>query len=296
MGFLDSKERIFDTVITEHGRSKLAREGTLGIKFVAFTDEQAIYNDVTSSLHFHFEAPSFRHKDISTFIPREGAGSINSTKVDYSVIDGKLLDPDGNIVTGSNFQTTASLLLSSSLDSFERSQIINSVDDVAGKNTFRLTNNSFAFKLTDSSPIGRFKLRKAAVNDLESMFQDKKLGKKVNFQYLPPVVTNTSGDTVQMGTYANLGQQAVTQESLMATLATKPVETVYMNERSAENNVIGQMFEIRNDKIRVLDVVDFGMLTTSAAGTQNHVLFVGKVYTDDFGSSTFVNLFTLVFE
>ena len=296
MGFLDSKERIFDTVVTEHGRSKLAREGSLGIQYVAFTDEQAVYNDITSSLYFHIEAPSFRHKDITTFIPKEGAGSINSTNIEYAVVDGKVLDSSGNFITGSDFRTTASLLFSSSLDNFENSQLINSYDTVSDKNTFKLSNTSFEFKLTDDSPIRRFKLRKANVNDLESMFQDKKLGKKINYQYLPPVVTDATGGVLPMGNYANLGQEVVTHENLMATLTEKPQQTVYMNERSAENNIVGQMFEIRNDKIRVLDVVDFGVWNTSAAGAQSHIFFVGKIYNDDFGSSTFVNLFTLVFE
>lgn len=296
MGLLNAKERIFDTVITEHGRNALARNGALGIEFVSFTDEQAVYNDVTSSIYIHFEAPSFRHKDIITFIPKAGAGSINSTNIDYSVVDGKLLDASGSFVTGSAFVLTSTLFLSTSLDNIESNQIINTGDEVFSQNTFSLSNTAITFPLTDGSPIGRFKLRKINVNDAESFFQDRKLAHKRNYQYLPPVVRDTKGVLKSMGTFANVGQQKVDIESLQGVLANKPVQTVYMNETSAASNVIAQMFEIRNDRIRVLDVVDFGVHSTTAEGSHSRVFFVGKVMTDSFGSETFINLFTLVFE
>jgi len=296
MGFLNAKERIFDTIITEQGRNALAHNGSLGIEFVSFTDEQAVYNDVTSSIYIHFEAPGFRHKDIITFIPKEGAGSINMSNIDYSVVDGKLINPNGAFITGSDFVLTSTLFLSKSLDNIEANQIINTDDEVFSQNTFKLNNTSIIFPLTDNSPIGKFQLRTANIDDLESFFQDRKLAHHLNYQYLPPIIRNTSGASKLLGMFANVGQQAFDVESLQTVLTNKPMQTIYMDETSAARNVIAQMFEIRNDKIRVLDVVDFGLRTTSADGSHSHIFFIGKILTDSFGSDTFINLFTLVFE
>ena len=99
-----------------------------------------------------------------------------------------------------------------------------------------------------------------------------------------------------MGLYANIGQQAIDIDSLQAVLANKPSAVVYMHETSLDRNIIAQMFEICNDKIRVLDIIDYGLHATTAEGSHSHVFFVGKILIDSFGSATFINLFTLVFE
>ena len=44
-----------------------------------------------------------------------------------------------------------------------------------------------------------------------------------------------------------------------------------------------------------LDVIDFGLFPGENEKTTKHVFFAGKIFIDNNGSSTFVNMFTLIF-
>ena len=43
MGFLDPKERVMDIILTQYGRSKLAQEGSLKVKYYRFFDDEIDY-------------------------------------------------------------------------------------------------------------------------------------------------------------------------------------------------------------------------------------------------------------
>jgi hypothetical protein len=74
--------------------------------------------------------------------------------------------------------------------------------------------------------------------------------------------------------------------------------------------MIAQMFEVNRNsdtpKLQKLDIVDFGTFPVDVENLspldpnynrpEKHVFFAGKVFQDDFGVPTFINVFTIVFD
>jgi hypothetical protein len=58
---------------------------------------------------------------------------------------------------------------------------------------------------------------------------------------------------------------------------------------SRNNRLIGQFFEVTNDTMTKLDVINYGIYSNK------HYFFAGKQMQDNNGTDTFVHLFTLVF-
>ena len=125
-----------------------------------------------------------------------------------------------------------------------------------------------------------------------------------NFKYLPPVNrARIGGVTSSLGTFPSLGQAPIeTTEDLDLELAWAENDgfskTITFFETSKQNNLMCQFFEASQNSLSKLDVIDFGLFTSTIdlVYPTKHVFFVGKVFIDSFGSSTFVNLFTLVFK
>jgi hypothetical protein len=73
-------------------------------------------------------------------------------------------------------------------------------------------------------------------------------------------------------------------------------KTIQFLETSRENNLFCQFFEAATDQIIKLDVIDFGDFPATETSGARHVFFIGKVFTDGYNITTFVNMFVLVFE
>ena len=75
--------------------------------------------------------------------------------------------------------------------------------------------------------------------------------------------------------------------------------TIIFSETSEDNNIVMQMFETNDQKLKFkkLDVIDFGEFSTQNSSRPNkHIFFAGKVFLDSFDIPTFVNLFTIVLD
>ena len=72
-------------------------------------------------------------------------------------------------------------------------------------------------------------------------------------------------------------------------------KTIYFDPTSRDNQLIAQFFEINNDSVSKLDVIDYGRLSNNSENSEldtHHVFFIGKVIVDDNGSDNFIHLFT----
>ena len=58
------------------------------------------------------------------------------------------------------------------------------------------------------------------------------------------------------------------------------------------------MFELNDNKFKKLDIIDFGTFNDpdDLARPEKHVFFIGKVFVDNNGSPSFVNLFTVIMD
>jgi hypothetical protein len=135
------------------------------------------------------------------------------------------------------------------------------------------------------------------VDSLESLLFDKRLARKPNFRYLPPV--NDVGS--QLGNYKDVRQQfdASLEETNISSLLAGSSGTQYqifrttMEQTSESNNIALQVFETTSrNGIRKLDLIDFGTVTLQ--GRQVRVVFAGRVFINSYEFPTFVNVLTLV--
>lgn len=314
-GILNSKNRIFDTIITQEGRRQIA-EGELKATYVSFTDSSAIYHRDTivsggldETHRIILEAGNSLHDSIT--LEADDSGLLQAFPISgstaFPIRMGQVLSSSQNgtlaPVTGSQFNSLAGALLSSSIDNFKNLYLLQSPDPLTLKEKeFLIGPTSAKFTITGENPIPSDDMQVANVDQLETLFYDKRLTHVPNFDFLPPVNKPKPGktETTPLGNYVSLNQEPI--ESFQQVLDeindydNKGYGvTVNFTETSKENNVFGQFFEIaRGGTMTKLDVVDFGEFESSE-GTK-HVFYVGKVFLDSFGANTFINMFTLIFE
>lgn len=208
--------------------------------------------------------------------------------------------------TGSQFASLSDQLLNSaSIDAFTKLRILGSPDFFEQRfNEFIIGNDNISFKITDGLPISSSAMQTATVDQVESLFMDKRLSHVPNFKYLPPVNRARVGSsTSSLGVFPSLGQAPIiTEKDLDAELAfsrqTGFEETVSFLQTSKTNNLVCQMFEVSGNSMVKLDVIDFGLFNLTGGSdnvSTSHVFFVGKVFVDSFGTSTFINMFSLIF-
>jgi hypothetical protein len=306
-GILEKKSRIIDTIITDEGRRQMFT-GQLQIKFVAFSDGAAYYkgDEVSGSAdaqsRIYFEATSLPQDQVT--FEADDSGKLKAFKGGGSlgVYGGKILtgsaDKRLTFVTGSEFASLAGTLLSGSLDNFDKLRIIGTSDFFLDDDNFTLSRPQVAFTSTRESPIPSNAVQTTTLDDVESLFQDKRLSHIPNFKFLPPLNRPTieEPEGSLLGNFIPIGQgEVLTLKELRASLQGKPSEVIEFLNTSRPNNIMGQLFEIMPNEVKKLDIVDFGSFPSDRGGTDVRVFFAGKIFTDSRGSHTFVNIFTLIF-
>lgn len=309
-GILDKKTRILDSIVTFSGRQQIAA-GKLKIEYASFTDTHTFYErdilsgssdaqgrlflEASNALH---DQLTFETDDSGFMLPytAEGASGLG-TRVLSGSSGSKI---QSTVKDAIQFNSATSEMLSGTIDSFEKNNIIGTKNAFLGHNKFNIDKTELKFQIKSDFPFEPGDLSETSIDNVESLFQDKRLSQVANFMYLPPVNTTTGieGTKTQLGDYPNLGQESLLKfDDLLKELKGKEKEVITFYETSLENNIIAQFFEIGQTSFKKLDVIDFGeFVTEDEEFPEKHVFFVGKVYPDSKGSYTFVNMFTLVFE
>lgn len=317
-GLLDSKTRILDTIITNQGRSQAA-SGKMKIEYVSFSDASAIYaldTLVSGGLDFTsritFEAGNLPQDQIVYEVDDSGKllGNFISEQTSYTVTAGQIYltgseGAAGNtIASGSQFSSLSELLTRASLDNFKRLSILSSPDPIfENYNEFKIYPESVSYDLTPTKPIPKNAIQNINIDKVESLFYDKRLSHVPNFKFLPPINKPLPGrvNASPIGDYTNINQKPILEFSDLAVELSQLEKIGYKKEiqfieTSRDNNLLCQFFEMYDNQVSKLDVIDFGTFPADENGKVKHVFFVGKVFTDGHNVSTFVNLFVLVFE
>lgn len=281
--------------------------------FYSFSDLGMIYTRDTivsggldETYRLMFEAASLPQDQVS--LGADDSGMVNAFPMSGSeafiIRQGQILSGSNNEpLTGSQFASLADSLLSSSINNFQNLYILTSPDplDLVEKE-FLIGPTDTTFSITTNKPIDKTnELQKTNVDLIESFFYDKRLSHIPNFDFLPPINkrTNKNEPVKPLGEFVNLKQESIQTFDQLETelkLAEQNgfAETVRFYETSRENNLFCQMFESSGDKLKKLDIIDFGEFVV---GEQTkHVFFAGKVFMDSTNTPTFVCLFTLVFQ
>lgn len=329
-GILDNKTRVLDTIITFEGRKQIAA-GKLKIEHVSFTDGATFYKaDLTSgsadaSVRVYFEQCNlpqdqitFEADDAGKLQPFNGQAGVqvrDGQIVSYSfpATQQQLLSGSSQnltFISGSEFASTADDLLASAIDNFKNLQIIASRDPVFEDDGFGVGNKNMEFVITNDRPISDPNHYATHINYLESLFNDVKLSKLRNFQYLPPL-NRIDDDTLDKKDYRatskyHLGKYAPWGRTHVFGLSPEQLElelgyyeklgysrVINFDPTSRDNRLLAQFFEVNFNTMKKLDIIDFGQYMWR--GTLKRTFFIGRVMTDDNESHTFVHLFTLAF-
>jgi hypothetical protein len=316
MGLIDQKSRIMDTILTRQGRSQMA-QGKLRAEYISFSDAGAIYqldtiisggSDVSDRLTF--EAGSYPQDQVTLEADDSGKlfGVFPGQASELVIMrQGQILTGSTRAeqlpVTGSQFNSMAGTLLSSSINNFRKLRLLSSPDPIDDRyDQFLIGPNTAPFTISPDRLPTPSSIQTISVDQAESLFQDKKLSHLPNFKFLPPVNRARIGSSTKqsLGLYVDINQSPILNfQELQSELDWSDShgykQTIFFTETSRANNIFAQFFELSNGSLVKLDVIDFGLFPGGTDGSASrHVFFAGKVFTDSKGTTTFVNLFTLV--
>lgn len=235
------------------------------------------------------------------------------------------------VTSGSTFASLNTEVIDSIFQNYNSNYFLSTKENPVSQD-FSLSTQNITFKITNTVPFLLGPSReKISLNAVEPIFIDKRLSHLPNFKYLPP----DNGEGEDLGEYPELNQNPpVTYQDFLDEIGSKqniddsteytddpftqirvqeildnnftegnlkPFKerfTINFKSNSRESNLLMQMFETSNNKISKLDVIDFGLFNDDSDPRYptKQVFFVGKVYVDDLGFPTFVNLFDIIME
>lgn len=313
-GILDSKTRVFDSILTTEGRKQIA-QGRLLAEFYSFTDAGTFYNQDTivsgaldETYRIQLEATNLPQDTITLEADDSGrlTGFPISGSTRFVIRGGQIFsssaENESAMVTGSQYASLSEKLLESSIENFRKLYVLRSPDPTDLKEKqFIIGPKETTFSITETRPFSTASLSTVSINNVESFFQDKRLSHIPNYKFLPPVNKPRLGvqQATPLGEFINLNQEPVltfedVQKEINQYEQMGYSQEFLFTETSRQSNLVCQFFESAQNELQKLDVIDFGAFTTTEGQTK-HVFFVGKIYNDDNGVDTFVNMFTLIF-
>jgi hypothetical protein len=355
MGLLDQKKRLMDLILTDEGRRQLGT-GKFVPAYYSFSDASAVYSPMDTFVSgtaptdniatlITFEAFPLPQDQVSYEADDTGALAVMGNNNYFSSSQGTIRVISGQLVKGweqgtpavlsaSNaFTSLATSIINDSANNFRKLMILKSPDLLyTNRDEFKLSTTSSQFRLFDNMMPGYVEI--GQLDATEALYNDRRLSHVDNFKLLPPInkrspntVTSSLGDyrsaingNKQIITYSDLKNEFLNNVVQNGTVTeSRPLQkqTVYFNETSITNRIVGQMFEIGDGYITKLDVIDFGVFTIRKTDpalfpdepqpqplnpdvvtntTRIHVYFVGKVMKDSTGTDKYFNICTLVFQ
>ena len=303
-----------DTFLTQVGRSQSAH-WELRFSFATFSDYATFYEadsddpkraaDAVNRIFFEAH-----NRPQDQVIPEfDDDGQISFPAGDFELTNGSMLVLSGaagktEFLAGDTLVTSASTAFSDCVDSLKDMQPLRSVDPLRDSDDFKVSTYSHEFLITDTLPIPSTKPRRISLQNAESLWQDKKLTHVPNFQFMSPI-NRVSGAVLR--DYPKLQQPApLNFQDLMVSLGAndpsgetgvgEPLNVTFP-ETSKDNNLVCQVFEVCSGSVDKLRVIDFGEFEDEDPFSPGkHVFFIGKLFNDDGGEDTFINIFTVVFD
>ena len=177
---------------------------------------------------------------------------------------------------------------------------------------FALSPNEIEFKIVPNQETIQL-IQPTNTSLIDSLFNDEKLRNLINFKWLPPIKKTRPGTVDKtnisalvnsgygLGNYPPWGKiEKLTFKRITQELKSyeENSRVIYFDPTSRDNDIVAQFFEITNNEVRKLDVIDYGKVYNNSQSIKiasHHVFFIGKLIVDDSGSDCFIHLFTLVF-
>ena len=314
-GILDSKQRIMDVFVTNEGRAQAAA-GEFSIRYATFTDRHTFYDtdngleprpiasDATNRIFF--ECSNRRQDQIVVETLSGGAiKPFRSADFDLTPSNNSVDSIASTELTGSNtvLGITATEFIQDITDNFLQQEILGSYDLFSDSSDFRVSteDQKITFTLSDSQPFKQNDLKELPLENIESIFQDKRFSHLPNFAYLPPRNKPPFGERQGslLGNYVNWSQSSPGNlQELMQGLSNRESIDIEFTETSRDNNLLIQPFEFVKDVgIRKLCIVDYGEFPDEdVTSPGKRVFYVGKLFKDANDFDTFINIFTVIMD
>lgn len=206
---------------------------------------------------------------------------------------------------GSNvvFENAGNEFIQDITDNFLQQEILGSYDLFSDSSDFRVNteDQKITFTLSDTQPFKQNDLKELPLENIESIFQDKRFSHLPNFAYLPPRNKPLLGERQGslLGNYVNWSQSSPGNlQELMQGLSNRESIDIEFTETSRDNNLLIQPFEFVKDiGIRKLCIVDYGEFPDEdVTSPGKRVFYVGKLFKDSNDFDTFINIFTVIMD
>lgn len=326
-GILDSKERVMDFYITQEGKRQ-AGFGELRVKFASFTDHHTFYEKSGSadqpdladdaSSRIFFESFS-RHQDV--IVPELEAGfSLRPFRTADFQVAGKSVASGTfqvgfidrlNVMTSSELPDAVPEVLTGITQNFNDQRIVGSIDEYSFNNNFSVNLSTSKFLIDENTDYFRSKEQNGTdgmvqLENLPSIFNDRRFSRFPNFMYLPPENLPPPGQLKGsiLAEYPRLNEKPIlTLEDLLSSLSGKQKSELSFSQTSRFNNLVCQIFEGSTQSIDKLSIIDFGTFDDDVPGSPEalaspgrRVFFAGKLRRDASGAETFLCLFTIIID
>lgn len=284
MGILDPKSRIIDLLLTNEGRRQLV-SGEMRVDYISFSDSSINYNDEEIE-KIILEANDLPQDQITS----ESDANELIRKIltpNFKLINGNLYDIKSQPLSGSNVNDFFDEITYSSLENFNKLQIIKSEDSFTDIKDLSSNSNNLKFSIEEKDNLEE----KISVNLMPSIFLDVDASKSKNYLYLPPVDDND----VPLYDYGfkKGTNEILNDESLNKRLLDKKKITFNLNS-SGKTHI--QIFQSENsliNKLKKLDIIKYGNLFEKNE-FKGVAYFVGRLLVDSSGNSTFYRIFTIL--
>jgi hypothetical protein len=315
MGILNSKENVFDIIITDKGLQKLVTEG-LNVVYYSFSDLEASYNEITTG---STDIPTSKIILEANKSPNDSAmpeyledGTIDhyllhDRSLESLISNGKIFDNFGeqieqiqdaknyfiNYLENINKEISFKSSLYTEIPEFDDESLIldkNNINFVLDRET-KLTFNDVIPEVSTIENISR--------NYPNSVLTDPKFSNDNNFKKLIPYIKTdklTKFNLLDDGQIANeqikLDSRKVVEKIIQLRRANLS-STISFEETSIFNNLIVNFFSV-SETLKLLNVIDGGFVEID--DTIKRVLFIGKLLKRSDDVVFFANIFTLLIE
>jgi hypothetical protein len=225
----------------------------------------------------------FRTQDFNVF----GDGSLASGSFSTGLITNPL------IVTGSLINSASNGMLDGLTNNFQDQRVLGTVDLFSLYQNIEFDTGLISFIAGSSEYL---RSANANLDDVPSIFSDKRFSQFPNFKFLPPVNGPLPGipdSEEELAKYVDLSERYEQDQNALTELEDKTPKTILFDETSRNNNLAIQLFEQNQTGIEKLALVDMGSFVENEQVYR--VVMAGKILLDSSGAESFVNVFTLKF-
>lgn len=322
MGIIDSKENIFDILLSDIGLENLATKG-LNITYYTFSDAEISYDNINLE-DFDIDASKLSIEP-SKLLSDSALPVLNThNQINDKILNSKFVN--GNIYINGVLQnnsidlntlinTSTQLYQNINNDFISKSSLFNFNDDFEDIE-FKLNTGSIVFTISGSLPIPN-SIKNINITDIRNFLQDLRLNNQLKTKRLDPILNKNrkNGKKIKLdGSEISSEQENLNVNQFNNSLIQKLnflksngfSKRIDFDLTSINNNLILQAFSFTNQNCTNLSIIDLGNIF------DKRILMIGKIFykypnssipINDtsydlkiYNNKIFRNIFTLVFQ